>query len=134
MAERTRKLTRNQGLVHDVLDRAGGPLSAYAILDQLRGEGLRAPLQVYRALEKLLEFGLAHRLESLNAYVACSHRHRPGGIAVFAICDDCGEVSEFQDEQVRDRLAEQAESRRFTLDHATVELHGLCRDCAEDAA
>ena len=55
-------LTRNQHLVLDTLNKADGPMSAYTILDQLRDEGLRAPLQVYRALDKLLEMGLAHRL------------------------------------------------------------------------
>ena len=67
------QLTRNQGLVFDVLTHSEGPLSAYSILDKLRDSGFRAPLQVYRALDKLLEFGLVHRLESLNAFVACAH-------------------------------------------------------------
>jgi len=67
-------LTRNQSLVFGALSRAEGPLSAYTILDQLRDDGFRAPLQVYRALDKLVETGMVHRLESLNAFVACSHR------------------------------------------------------------
>ncbi len=58
-------LTRNQSLVLDTLSQSGGPLSAYTILDQLRDHGFRAPLQVYRALDKLVEFGMVHRLESL---------------------------------------------------------------------
>jgi Fur family zinc uptake transcriptional regulator len=83
-------LTRNQGLVLGALNHSVGPLSAYDILDKLRGDGLRAPLQVYRALDKLVERGLAHRLESLNAFVACAdeHCHRKGLIA-FAICANC---------------------------------------------
>ena len=71
----TQQLTKNQGLVFDVLSHSQGPLSAYTILDKLRDHGFRAPLQVYRALEKLLEFGLVHRLESINAFVACAHPH-----------------------------------------------------------
>ncbi|MCS6758506.1 MAG: transcriptional repressor, partial [Candidatus Devosia euplotis] len=58
-------LTRNQGLVLGALAHADTPLSAYQLLDALRADGLRAPLQVYRALDKLVERGLAHRLESL---------------------------------------------------------------------
>lgn len=126
------RLTRNQALVLSALDGADGPLSAYAILDQLRGEGLRAPLQVYRALEKLVEHGRAHRLESLNAWVACSHRHQPGGLVVFAICGDCGDVREFQDEAVKDLLAGRAHGLAFRMDHATIELHGKCNACAEE--
>jgi Fur family transcriptional regulator, zinc uptake regulator len=71
----TPNLTKNQALVLDVLSRAEQPMSAYTILDKLRDNGFRAPLQVYRALEKLLDFGLVHRLESLNSFVACSHTH-----------------------------------------------------------
>ncbi|HSO47903.1 MAG TPA: transcriptional repressor, partial [Rhizobiaceae bacterium] len=59
----TAELTKNQSLVMGALARSDGPLSAYTILDQLRDNGFRAPLQVYRALEKLVEFGLVHRLE-----------------------------------------------------------------------
>ena len=66
-------LTRNQSLVMKTLTSADAPLSAYTILDRLRDDGLRAPLQVYRALDKLTTLGLVHRLESLNAFVACAH-------------------------------------------------------------
>jgi len=57
-------LTRNQSLVLDVLLDEKGPLSAYAILDRLRDKGLKAPLQIYRALDKLTQIGRVHRLES----------------------------------------------------------------------
>ena len=67
-------LTKNQSLVFETLQRADQPISAYTILDRLRDHGFRAPLQVYRALDKLVEAGLVHRLESLNAFVACAHR------------------------------------------------------------
>ena len=70
------KLTRNQQLVYDALTGAKTPLSAYTLLDQLRDAGFRAPLQVYRALEKLIEIGQVHRLESINSFVACQQlRH-----------------------------------------------------------
>ena len=52
----TPALTKNQELVLGALEKAEGPLSAYTILDALRDDGLRAPLQVYRALDKLLDF------------------------------------------------------------------------------
>ncbi len=99
-------LTRNQTLVFNVLSKADGPLSAYTILDQLRDDGFRAPLQVYRALEKLLEFGMVHRLESLNAFVACAHPqcHQHGLIA-FAICEQCGQVTEFSDPAIENLVS-----------------------------
>ena len=72
-------LTRNQLCVLERLEASSGPLSAYTLLDQLRENGFRAPLQVYRALDTLIKGGFVHRLESLNAFVACAepHDHRP---------------------------------------------------------
>lgn len=124
-------LTRNQSLVLERLERAEAPLSAYAILDQLREEGLRAPLQVYRALEKLLEKGLAHRLESMNAFVACAHPHcHASGLIAFAICESCGQVSEFSDDVVRERLEGWADREGFVVKRTTMEIRGDCRACA----
>ncbi|WP_061933870.1 Fur family transcriptional regulator [Aureimonas sp. AU22] len=124
-------LTRNQKLVFDALERADGPLSAYSILDALRGEGLRAPPQVYRALEKLLETGLVHRLESLNAFVACAHPHACAhALTAFAICEKCGTVAEFADEVVEARLDAWAGGTGFVPRRTTVEIKGLCAACA----
>ena len=61
-----------------------------------------------------------------------SHRHRPGGIAVFAICADCGDVTEFQDESVKGLLETRATELSFRMDHTTIELHGKCRACTEE--
>ena len=52
------KLTKNQALVLKVLSNASQPLGAYAILDELRSYGFKAPLTVYRALEQLAGKGL----------------------------------------------------------------------------
>jgi Fur family transcriptional regulator, zinc uptake regulator len=82
-----RDLTRNQDLVLKTLNAADTPLSAYDILDRLRGDGLRAPLQIYRALDKLIEHGLAHRLESLNAFVCCANSERHENRRHSGICD-----------------------------------------------
>ncbi len=124
-------LTRNQKLVFDTLERADGPLSAYSILDALREEGLRAPPQVYRALEKLLETGLVHRLESLNAFVACAHPHACAhALTAFAICEKCGGVTEFADDVVEERLGAWARETGFAPKRTTVEIKGLCAACA----
>ena len=61
---------RNESVVCDFLEDADEPASAYEILDALRDKGLRAPLQVDRALSKLIDSGSVHRIESLNAFVA----------------------------------------------------------------
>lgn len=128
-------LTRNQELVLSALTASMGPLSAYDILDKLRGDGLRAPLQVYRALEKLVDRGLAHRLESLNAFVACAdmHCHRKGLIA-FAICESCGKVDEFADAVIEERLGSWARNDGFKVERTTMEIRGRCSDCLQKAA
>ncbi|MER0237270.1 transcriptional repressor [Fulvimarina sp. MAC8] len=124
------KLTRNQSLVLGELRAAERPMSAYAILDRLRGEGLKAPLQVYRALDKLVAIGSAHRLESLNAFVACSHggctAHSATG---FMICETCGSVTEFEDADLTGDLTRRGEDRGFAVRRANIELIGSCADC-----
>lgn len=108
-------------------------MSAYDILDRLRADGLRSPLQIYRALGPLVERGLIHRLESLSSFVACAHPHDHSdggsGTIVFAICGTCGQVDEFSDETVAARLTGWARNSGFQLAKSTVELRGTCAGC-----
>lgn len=123
-------LTKNQAMVFDALTKADGPLSAYAILDQLRGSGFRAPLQVYRALDKLVDLGLVHRLESLNAFVACRHPEwDTHEMAAFAICDVCGGVAELSSEKLARQLRTVAREAQFAPKTSTIELRGVCAAC-----
>jgi Fur family zinc uptake transcriptional regulator len=128
-------LTHNQELVLGTLAHAHAPLSAYDILDRLRPDGLRAPLQIYRALEKLTERGLAHRLESLNAFVCCAdaQRHAGGSIA-FAICDSCGRVEEFAAPALDTKLRSWSKTSGFTPSRMTIELRGTCGECGANPA
>ncbi|WOC16823.1 Fur family transcriptional regulator [Pseudochrobactrum sp. MP213Fo] len=135
VSSRAPKLTRNQSLVLEALSRTEFPLSAYTILDQLRDEGFRAPLQVYRALDKLIEYGLIHRLESLNAFIACAHPHHQEhghlhGIAAFAICDQCGQASEFSEPAIEDCVQHWTQQNHFHPTKTTLEIRGLCATCA----
>jgi Fur family transcriptional regulator, zinc uptake regulator len=123
-------LTRNQALVYGALARAGGPLSAYAILEELRAQGFRAPLQVYRALDKLVAAGIVHRLESLNAFVACRHPDDDRHEAIaFTICEVCGKVNEATDDKLSRHLGQIVRGAGLLLRKSTVELRGVCRDC-----
>ncbi len=123
-------MTRNQTLVYDTLMREKGPLSAYDILERLRSDGLRAPLQVYRALDKLGEQGRVHKLESINAFVACSEPDCCSSRAVaFTICDNCHDVAEIADDRLVRQLKTIAGHGGFAMQNAAVELHGLCTDC-----
>lgn len=125
-------LTRNQCLVLDTLRETGKPLSAYDILDQLRTKGLKAPLQVYRALGALTKNGQAHRLESLNAFVACASKEcHCSGISAFAICSACGRVDEFSEFGLRQRLEDWSRSNGFRTTHSVIEMHGTCARCSK---
>jgi Fur family zinc uptake transcriptional regulator len=119
-------------IVVDALRDVGRPVSAYELIEQLRDKGVTAPPTIYRALNRLIEDGLAHRLESLNAFVACKHPHRHVGKAVFAICDVCGAVSEFSSEAAERGLTQWAKTAGFMVRTMTLELRGLCRACQEE--
>ncbi len=124
-------LTKNQDLVLNQLGKSKTPMSAYDLLDKLRDKGLKAPLQIYRALDKLTEMGLAHRLESLNAFVACAHPNcHENELIAFGICESCNKVWEFSDEEVSKRLDLWAKERDFTPIKTSLEIRGICAKCA----
>ncbi|MEE9315238.1 MAG: Fur family transcriptional regulator [Rhizobiaceae bacterium] len=129
----TPELTKNQSLVFHTLSDAKTPLTAYVILEQLRDEGFSSPLQVYRALDKLVGQNRVHRLESINSFVACAHECcTEQAAAVFAICEKCGKVSEFADAKLARHVKAWARSDGFQLNKTTIELRGECQACSND--
>ena len=64
-------LSNNQQIIFDLIDKSSEPLKAYTILFNVQKKGIKAPPQVYRALDKLVEIGKIHKIESKNAFVAC---------------------------------------------------------------
>ncbi|MEM7777574.1 MAG: FUR family transcriptional regulator [Pseudomonadota bacterium] len=107
------------------------PLSAYELLERLRAEGITAATTVYRALDKLLADGRVHRIESLNAWMACcdpSHAETP----VFEICVDCGAVSEHFEARFAHDIAALSKRTGFTPDRSVIEIHGRCGACLAD--
>lgn len=107
-------------------------MSAYQVLDSVREHGISAPPTVYRALGQLVDTGQVHRLESMNAYVACSDPGHQHDVAVFAICTQCKGTEELNGGVVRAVLDDQAERVGFAVEHATVELKGHCARCRTD--
>lgn len=124
------ELNDTQRRVHRILAAAQNPLSAYEVLDKMRAKGAVTPPTVYRSLDKLIEKGLAHRLESLNAYVACKHPHHHE-MAAFAICEGCGLVTEFSDPNINGLLSRWADDHSFCSKKVTVEIRGLCEACSK---
>ena len=124
----SKNLSKNQLLVMDSLKQAKQPLGAYSLLDKLREKGLKAPLQVYRTLDQLEKIGLVHRIETLNAWTLCceeKHECTP----IFAICDDCGTVTEHLDKTLFDNIVALPVSGGFMPNRTVVEIHGKCENC-----
>lgn len=126
------QLTDKQQVVLDALKAASGPLSAYELLDQLHDHGFRAPPQVYRALSSLTQSGHIHRLETLNAFVACDHKGcGTQSPSVFLICSDCKQVAEVQTDPIQNSIEHLSHDAGFVLDQAVIELSGTCRQCEQ---
>ena len=124
------ELSNKQQLFMDLREKKPNPMSAYMILDQLRDSGFWAPLQIYRALEKLIGMGRVHRLESLNAFIACNHMScEKGGATAFVICDRCENVQEVCDESVSLFLVALTQKAKFRASKSSIELHGVCDAC-----
>ena len=104
------------------------PAKAYDLLANLDGEGAAKPPTVYRALDFLQDMGLVHKIQSLNAYVACGHTKHEHS-AVFLICDDCGSAEELHAVQTSDALAKESLAAGFKAKSAVIEAHGICRNC-----
>ena len=115
-------------MIVEALRGVGRPIGAYELIDRLRDKATLAPQTVYRSLDRLIADGQAHRLESLNAFVACRHPSHEGA-AVFAICEDCGTVTEFADPQAVERLLAWGKKAKFAVEHMTLEIRGRCRAC-----
>lgn len=110
------------------------PLGAYDIVERLATEGEGAPpMSVYRALDFLVAEGLAHRIESRNAFLACAHPHDADEVVVFLICESCGLTREVASHAVGRDLAWAARAAGFTPRQRVLEVAGLCARCREAA-
>ena len=127
--EKSSKRVTHADRVFKYLQSQDRPVSAYDILEGLRGDGVTASTTVYRALEKLLHAGKVHRIESLNAWTVCCGRHE-GKTPVFAICNECGTVTEHVDDDFADSIAGLSKRTGFAPNHSVLELHGRCSDCS----
>ena len=124
------KLTDIRRSVLALVIGAAGPVGAYALLDQLKTERANAaPVTIYRALDFLMENGLIHKIERLNAFVACAesgeHEHHEHSVQ-FLICRKCGTVAEMEDHGIAAAVSKAANKTGFRPDHATVEVEGTC--------
>ena len=108
------------------------PVGAYdlrAQLEETLGRRLAAP-SIYRTLNFLCEQGVAARIESRNAYVACGHPDHDHA-CVFLVCEACGDATEIENPKVEELISKDAKRLGFAVKHRVVEMSGLCAPCQQ---
>ena len=123
-------LTRNQQIVFDIINKSSEPLKAYTILSNVQKKGIKAPPQVYRALDKLIEMGKIHKIESKNAFVACQNSScNVSKATAFSICESCEEVTEIDNSKISKFLSSFADKVGMKYKKYNLEFFGLCKKC-----
>ncbi|MBW8823047.1 MAG: transcriptional repressor [Xanthomonadales bacterium] len=131
--QRGLRLTPIRERVLALIADAGQPIKAYDLLDKVRdgdGPGAAAPPTIYRALDFLLANGFIHKLESVNAFVACHHPNSAQHSVPFLICSRCHSAVELEDRAIVDLLDSKARELGFSPQAQTLEVHGLCAACS----
>lgn len=132
-SEREVNLTPIRRKVLELIWASHRAVKAYDLLDQIKPlEGSAKPATVYRALDFLLEQGLIHRVESLNAFIGCSFSERKHD-QLLLTCVQCHEVEERPAERVMAAIAQELDQAGFTMHHKAIEIHGLCANCSAQA-
>ena len=123
-------LTKNQQIVLDLVEKSSEPLKAYSILFNVQKKGLKAPLQVYRALDKLVEIGKIHKIESRNAFVACKNSScQVSKATAFSICENCEKVTEINNSKLSSYLNNFKDNSGMKYSKYNLEFFGLCKKC-----
>ena len=128
--EKQQYLTKNQQIVLDFVEKSSEPLKAYSILFNVQKKGLKAPLQVYRALDKLVEIGKIHKIESRNAFVACKNSScQVSKATAFSICESCEKVTEINNSKLSKYLLNFEDNSGMRYSKYNLEFFGLCKKC-----
>ena len=127
--QRKQRFTELRRCVLELVCSYQQPVGAYTLLDRMREQGRSAaPPTVYRALDFLQQQGLVHRIATNNTYIACAHPQQSHE-GVFLVCSACGHTLEVHTRDLIDVFKRDAEEFDFKLEHAAVEISGLCREC-----
>ena len=123
-------LSKNQQVVFDIIVKAKEPLKAYSILYNVQKKGIKAPQQIYRALDKLIEIGKIHKIESKNAFVACKNSNcEVSKATAFSICESCEQVEEINDGKLSKYLTTYDDKSGMKYQKYNLEFFGICRKC-----
>ncbi len=105
-------------------------VKAYELLDRLRPlQAAAKPATIYRALDFLIEQGLIHRVESLNAFVGCRCSDQQHEQLLF-ICKLCEQVDERPATDVMTALLDESKQAGFLVHSKAIEIHGICANCS----
>ena len=123
-------LSKNQKIIFDLIHKSSEPLKAYTILFNVQKKGIKAPPQVYRALDKLVEIGKIHKIESKNAFVACRNSDcEISKATAFSICESCEVVDEISDVKLSKYLSSFNHEKGMKFKRFNLEFFGLCQKC-----
>ena len=123
-------LSKNQQIIFDLIHKSSEPLKAYTILFNVQKKGIKAPPQVYRALDKLVEIGKIHKIESKNAFVACRNSDcEISKATAFSICEKCEIVDEISDLKLSKYLSNFNHKKGMKFKRFNLEFFGLCQKC-----
>ena len=123
-------LSKNQQIIFDFIEKAKEPLKAYSILFNVQKKGIKAPLQVYRALDKLVEIGKIHKIESRNAFIACQNSScQISKATAFSICEVCEKISEISNSKLSKYLSNFSDNTGMKYSKYNLEFFGLCKKC-----
>ena len=123
-------LSKNQKIIYDLIHKSSEPLKAYTILFNVQKKGIKAPPQVYRALDKLVEIGKIHKIESKNAFVACRNSDcEISKATAFSICESCEVVDEISDVKLSKYLSSYNHKKGMKFKRFNLEFFGLCQKC-----
>lgn len=130
-SERGVRFTKIRQRVFELIWQSHTPVGAYDLLPQLEQEGFNsAPPTVYRALDFLLELGLVHRINSLNAYIGCTSPHLKHE-SCFFICRSCGKAQELEQDTLQQFCRTIESELGVQVARSTTELTGTCPQCQQ---
>tara|TARA_B100001029_G_scaffold93033_1_gene76283 strand:- start:408 stop:806 length:399 start_codon:yes stop_codon:yes gene_type:complete len=128
--EKQQYLTKNQQIVLNLVEKSTQPLKAYSILFNVQKKGIKAPLQVYRALDRLVEIGKIHKIESRNAFIACQDSScQISKATAFSICESCEKVTEINNSKLSKYLKNFKDNSGMKYSKYNLEFFGVCKKC-----
>ncbi|MDR2459417.1 MAG: transcriptional repressor [Deltaproteobacteria bacterium] len=126
------QLTQLRRLILETLAKAPGPMKAYDIIETLHQSGQRlTPSTVYRILDFFLQGGLVHRVNTLNAFVACTCAPEQEHSPLILVCPECQSTMEIDDDDLHDSIFSRLGALGYSVKGSSIEIQGVCPKCSK---